>query len=229
MWKRHADTEVVEFDGVQFRRSRGKRYFWGRVWNAKRCRYRVDSLHRTVWSFHHGDIPDGCDIHHKDEDWNNNDVSNLECLTRAEHNRRHRAFEKWNKTEAAKEHHRKIAGMWVKTAVYRDYKCEHCGGTFKSRHLDPTRLRWCSSACGWRSQLGIKQKKCRRCGKPYWNRPGSFTCSEECSFELFSRICVICDKKFDGRKKRKSNVCCSRKCGTAKRGASLRSSGRWRS
>jgi hypothetical protein len=44
-------------------------------------------MHRDVWEFHNGPIPDGWDIHHKDEVKTNNDISNLECLPKAEHTR----------------------------------------------------------------------------------------------------------------------------------------------
>lgn len=44
-------------------------------------------LHRVVWEAHHGPIPEDHDIHHLDHDKSNNDVSNLECVTHAEHTR----------------------------------------------------------------------------------------------------------------------------------------------
>jgi hypothetical protein len=44
-------------------------------------------LHRAVWEHHNGTIPEGWDIHHRDEDKTNNDISNLECLPKAEHTR----------------------------------------------------------------------------------------------------------------------------------------------
>jgi len=44
-------------------------------------------MHRDVWEHANGQIPDGWDVHHKDEDKANNDISNLECLPKAEHTR----------------------------------------------------------------------------------------------------------------------------------------------
>lgn len=41
--------------------------------------------HRYVWFEHHGAVPDGFEVHHKDEDRSHNDISNLELLTEAEH------------------------------------------------------------------------------------------------------------------------------------------------
>src|SRR4029079_3378058 len=42
-------------------------------------------LHRAVWAHHHGPIPPGWHIHHRDEDRANNHVSNLIGLSAADH------------------------------------------------------------------------------------------------------------------------------------------------
>lgn len=44
-------------------------------------------LHRDVWESEVGPIPEGYDIHHKDEDRTNNSIENLECLPKSEHTR----------------------------------------------------------------------------------------------------------------------------------------------
>lgn len=46
-------------------------------------------LHRDVWVFHHGPIPDGYDIHHKDGDKANNRIENLEMHSQSEHGKKH--------------------------------------------------------------------------------------------------------------------------------------------
>lgn len=77
-------SECVVFNGYRYRRypesphQHLQRYFW-------RSGGRGNSLHRDVWEYNNGDIPEGHHIHHVDEDFNNNDVSNLECLPSAEH------------------------------------------------------------------------------------------------------------------------------------------------
>lgn len=50
----------------------------------------VDKLPDTFWT-----IPEGYDIHHKDDDCRNNDLSNLELISEREHGRRH-AIERHN-------------------------------------------------------------------------------------------------------------------------------------
>lgn len=47
-------------------------------------------IHRVEWQKHHGDIPKGCVIHHKDENKLNWDIDNLELITRSEHLKKHK-------------------------------------------------------------------------------------------------------------------------------------------
>lgn len=46
-------------------------------------------VHRLVWMKHHGEIPKGCIIHHKDEDKTNWNIDNLELLKRSNHIMKH--------------------------------------------------------------------------------------------------------------------------------------------
>jgi len=58
-------------------------------------RYEKDSTgrlrmqHNIVWEQHHGPIPLGMQIHHKDLDRANNDILNLQLVTPLEHKRLH--------------------------------------------------------------------------------------------------------------------------------------------
>lgn len=69
--------------------------FNGEFYSMRDCGYygktRGDRslLHRDVWEFHYGPIPDGHDVHHVDEDRTHNDIDNLECLPKDEHTRLH--------------------------------------------------------------------------------------------------------------------------------------------
>lgn len=46
-------------------------------------------IHRYIWEKEVGPIPEGWDIHHKDEDKSHNELSNFECLPKADHTRKH--------------------------------------------------------------------------------------------------------------------------------------------
>lgn len=50
---------------------------------------RGKSLHREVWKSHHGTIPIGYVIHHKDGNPANNDISNLELVEWGQHSVNH--------------------------------------------------------------------------------------------------------------------------------------------
>jgi len=56
-------------------------------------------MHRDVWIFYNGDIPDNYDIHHIDHDKWNNAIENLELISKSEHARRdstgNNQFGKW--------------------------------------------------------------------------------------------------------------------------------------
>ena len=44
-----------------------------------------------VWREHYGeDVPDGCEIHHKDHNHDNNAIDNLACMTYEDHRAYHR-------------------------------------------------------------------------------------------------------------------------------------------
>ncbi|MBR0060392.1 MAG: HNH endonuclease, partial [Selenomonadaceae bacterium] len=42
-------------------------------------------LSRVVWTYYNGEIPDGYEIHHVDENKANDDISNLQMMTKSEH------------------------------------------------------------------------------------------------------------------------------------------------
>ncbi|MFE5159122.1 HNH endonuclease [Streptomyces sp. NPDC056697] len=81
--KRPAPLAHVEFNGRKYTlRNTG---YYGATSGSRSL------MHRDVWEFHNGPVPDGCDIHHLDHDRTNNDISNLACLTKDEHTRLHHA------------------------------------------------------------------------------------------------------------------------------------------
>lgn len=46
-------------------------------------------MHRYVWEFYNGKIPDGYDIHHLNEKKHDNRIENLECLPKSEHTKKY--------------------------------------------------------------------------------------------------------------------------------------------
>lgn len=52
-------------------------------------------LHRVVWRHFFGEIPKGYDVHHRDFDPSNNDITNFMLLTRSEHKKLHHHPDEW--------------------------------------------------------------------------------------------------------------------------------------
>lgn len=75
-------------------------------------------LHRAIWKFYNGDIPKGYHVHHKDENKDNNDISNLELLSASEHSKLHNGNGKkidWWHSEKGKRANKKgirMAKFW---------------------------------------------------------------------------------------------------------------------
>lgn len=92
-------------------------------------------LHRDIWEFYNGPIPDGYHVHHKDGNWDNNDISNLECIPASEHYKEHAQFTSGFHTRPeqlehlekirplAAEWHRSEEGkQWHKATVAKNFK-----------------------------------------------------------------------------------------------------------
>jgi hypothetical protein len=72
----------IIYDGIKFTKSE---YGYYRATN----RDKHISLQRYKWEKEVGKIPKGWDIHHKDRDKANNSLENLECLSKANHTKKH--------------------------------------------------------------------------------------------------------------------------------------------
>jgi HNH endonuclease len=82
------------------------------------------SLHRAVWEHHHGVVPEGHEIHHRDEDTLNNDISNLEAVPLSVHRRQAQA-----------------------RRVLHDLLCCVCGASFRAYGNQAAVRRFCSRTC----------------------------------------------------------------------------------
>lgn len=165
-------------------------------------------MHRYVWVCNNGDIPEGYDVHHIDGDRGNNDISNLELLTKKEHRQKHwdempdekkqlyidnmnetarPAAIEWHKSEEGKKWHSMHAKSMIENGQWHKkekFICEQCG-----REFEQTLRRghkFCSGACSqkWlRAKQPIITRTCVVCGKEYNCKQSSLskTCSKHCS------------------------------------------------
>lgn len=193
------------FDGKTFTKYVGNDYYWWKV-SSSQGKYVAGqsvSMHRYVWEFHNGEIPDGYQIHHKDHNRANNTLSNLELVETVEHCRYHmrkRAEKDPNHWKPALERAREAAKEWHKSEEGRAWHREHAK---KTAHRVETH--------------GIKMT-CTWCGKTYKGlakaRKKGF-CSASCQgmarnasgVDHIERNCTICNNTFMANKYSKRKTC----------------------
>ena len=194
-------SEFIEYRGERFYVQSTGRYFQS---GNKKSLERL--LHRRVWSDANGPIPDGCEIHHKDENWRNNDLENLEVVNAVEHQRAHMLAKmadpalrqaavdalatgrekaaEWHRSDAGREWHKRHASRAWEAREPVDKDCIICGSTYKT--FFPTRSRFCSVTCEQKDH--------------YERHKTAFG------------VCAMCGSEFTYNKFR-SQECCSRTCG----------------
>ena len=160
-------------------------------------------LHRYVWELHYGEIPEGYHIHHIDFDKSNNDISNLQLMSKEEHMQLHGELNKgvcsdnmrqnlnnirhltkeWHSSDEGHNWHKEHYKTSLGKKEYVEIKCDCCGETFMSRGSRP---RFCSNKC---------KSKYRRIHK----------------LDYITETCVICGKEFS-KSKYSKGVTCTRSC-----------------
>lgn len=193
------DATHQRFNGVTYRRN--KRGWYQRAYST---------LHRDVWTWHNGTIPPNHDIHHVDFNKDNNQIENLQCLSRRQHLQLHHP---------------------PQPPKLRECTCQLCGKSFTAKSA----RKRCDECIAELKRLSEEKKlakknkppkpartrKCIVCGKEFELKPkesiskGRKACSTECHDKLVGklddRICLICGKSF--HPKRAKQKCCSPKCG----------------
>src|SRR5574343_1332800 len=142
-------------------------------------------LHRKVWEFFKGKIPSGFEIHHKDYNKANNNITNLELLpskthrilhaSTDEHKTRSKEYIKkaqksatmWHKSEEGKAWHKKHfqENCKDKLSKKQEKKCLQCSKEFKG-HFNS---QFCHNNCKakYRREKGIDDvfRVCKECNK----------------------------------------------------------------
>jgi hypothetical protein len=194
------DGQVVpafRFNGRVYRKHDGGRYYT----TGRR------KLHRDVWEYFNGPIPQGYQIHHKDFDTDNNSVDNLVCVSIKEHHKIHKEHDQENGTAERRRQHfndiRPLASEWHRSEEGREWHSQHAR---KQERKD------------------IK-KVCVVCGKEYTTKnPSSKYCSNRCNaksrrqsgIDNETRICAVCGQPFETNKYGKQQYC-SVSCGSKHR------------
>lgn len=195
--------ETVEYEGDRYHRYPDsdhhhlRDYYWAHTRNGEA----TVALHRQKWRDKHGDIPDGHIIHHCDDDPLNNDIDNLEAITRAEHAERHPDMGQTHSDahlkkmlEGAAEWHQSDEGLeWhkehyeeVKEELHKKrytHECIVCEDEYQSNREEQTKF--CSDSCRQKHQYRTKReiRECPVCGDEYDTYEHSDTtyCSISCA------------------------------------------------
>lgn len=174
-------TKIAYFNGYRFTKDDKTGYYL----SSSKIEGHRKRLHRYIWEYYNGKIPKGYDIHHKDHNKDNNELDNLELISRSQHSKLHCQeltkeqkqkrkdnFEKnarpkaieWHKSEEAKKWHKKQYEISLALVKPIKLKCEYCGKEYEAM---PRKNRFCSGKCksAWRRKSGLDdiQRKCINC------------------------------------------------------------------
>lgn len=203
MVKYDIDKKHAYFNQFTFTRDNKTGYFL----SSKKIDNKRKRLHVYIWECNNGKIPDGYEIHHKDENKFNNEIENLEMLTSKNHSKIHaenfkndiervakakenliknlipKAIE-WHKSKSGREWHKEHYEKHKnKLHIIEEYTCLYCGKKFKTLKGNN---KFCSNNCksAWRRKQGTDNiiKTCAICGKSFEGNKyaKSKTCSIEC-------------------------------------------------
>lgn len=175
--------------------------FNGVVYRSNKDGHFVSStfIHRSVYSYCFSEIPCGnYEVHHIDQNKANNDISNLQLLTKSEHQKLHKGI-----------------NMEKRLRI-----CPTCGETFLAKHGNPKQI-YCSNNCrGKAMRKPISKNICPVCGKNFIvpiTRPNKICCSNDCAaiyrIENMPNIettCAFCGKKINTKSPEKKY--CSKSC-----------------
>ena len=158
---------------------------FGHVWTAKRTGYyqstkEIDGkrrwLHQWTWQLENGLQSRGYEVHHKDHNKDNNDISNLELLTTEEHAEHHkreawvlRSDENRKKNSEQLGSIRHLATEWHRSDEGREWHREH------------------RIAMGGAPFVKNKQRTCSFCGTElmHWRPVGVVYCNRKCEYGAY--------------------------------------------
>ena len=108
------ERETINYNGKNYHRhpeserAQHRNYFW----RHDKWKEPPVALHRQIYEDVYGSIPPKHHIHHKDGDFSNNSIENLECIAAGEHRKRHPASEEARVRMAERSKERDPLGEW---------------------------------------------------------------------------------------------------------------------
>jgi hypothetical protein len=189
---------------------KGNKYYiqsTGRYYQNGNSHIKPRLLHRKVWFDHYGEIPEGYVIHHKDHNWRNNNIDNLELIEKKLHLKNH-AKELYNnddyvrKNKIALNKAQIAAKQWHASKVGHEWHIKHGKSCWENKKKSPINCCVCNKI-----YLTPFPSRTRFCSQ---------SCQQKISYQYHKtdiRFCKICNKEFKANKYRKT-LTCSRSCGS---------------
>lgn len=196
------DGKIAMVDGYGFCRDDKTGYYLSSYkFDGKRRK----RLHVYMWEKHNGKIPKGYQIHHKDHDKSNNEITNLEILSKEEHQKYHAqhmseetkaklrknliekavpASKAWHASEEGHEWHSKHMKNILENRTEKEYECTWCGKKFETKHIYSKKSNhFCSNNCksAFRRASGVDDIdiQCAICGDTF--RANKYAKKTKCS------------------------------------------------
>lgn len=174
--------EVIYFNNLKFVKDKKSGYYRNSTTRER--------LHRYIYEYYKGKIEKNCEIHHIDFNKENNDISNLQMLTKKEHKKIHKLLTEKQKEKRKKnleinarpkaiEWHKSEEGRKLAKELYEKYGkynftkreemiCQNCGNKFIGISK---KSKYCSNKCksAYRRKKGDDniERKCERCGEMF--------------------------------------------------------------
>lgn len=204
--KRNLKGTQVTYNGYVFTKDAKTGYYLSAkpIYNNKRIR-----LHRYVWIIENGEVPQGFDVHHKDEDKDNNEPDNLELMINLKHRKHHIDKIMVNHFDERREKFIKYAHPaaveWHGSTEGRQWHSDHWNETLKIPMT--TKIIKICTVCGAeyetvQAKNGVSQfcsKKCKAKAR------------RDSGVDNETRNCVVCGKSFEINRY-EDKITCSRQC-----------------
>ena len=179
----YIDETYQKFNGTVYKRNTGGYY------------RTQANIHRDVYEYYCGNIPNDCIIHHLDSNPANNNIENLQMLTITDHQKLH------------------VQGQIPKPM--KSFVCEYCGKPYET--LNSGRNRFCSKECKDKDNYleNMETRVFAYCVKEFNSNKfnDNKCCSQSCGMKLHwsshheNRVCPVCGKIFDTVKRSKQKFC----------------------
>lgn len=194
------DKKYAFIDGLRFVKDSRTNYFLNRKYLIR--------LHRYIWEKFNGEIPKNFQVHHINHDKLNNDISNLELISRSEHMRHHakhrvesdkewlirfqqagiKKAPEWHKSEEGRKWHAEHAKKCLAKRAKKSYICLSCKEHFTNNSIQAAKF--CSNNCKskYRRNSGIDNVTvtCEYCSKDFIKNKYDKTkfCSRSCKSKI---------------------------------------------